>query len=1374
MKRIAPFFFLLLAAAVPATAGLADLDNPGPAVTSVAMRQRYPWNGLMDVDVTFEGKSGETYRIELTATDKTGGTNLPVRTAWLEGAESAVGNPVDVPAPGTHRLVWNAGADLPAGFVADRVTVSAKLLNPIWSFASIPEIDPDDVWAPATVYHDVQTIAAYGEIEDHEPTVRCLTDEWNLEDSLGANVVFSGSSMGLRKAEGTMTSWGAPHPISLWAWSDTTNRFRMVNIDYENGHVACRNPVAYNDGPHADARFFSLKNDPRQYLIVARDGYHCFWKSGGSEMAYNHLGNHYGDDKTGSAVCSYFPNGVPFSDETSTTVPSSYDKNTRASVFFAGETGTDRKQAVIHGGGSPGVDAGSMYSCMGNPVGRYVVPLLDGNTFFTVAYPANRAAVVQHFALAVGKFSNYASWDFIVRATALGYDPSVAWSKGVAMPDGRRIFLGGAGRNRSYYNGSVRMWQGSDALATHAMYPYGHPFESWARRDVTCLLPNGKFCGVDEELGLVVVNPLTGETYVASDDPAFKKGKMGCQLLPNGKVWIIPYDCEGREYLAGTNLCGKLYEVDFGFTRSFSLSSLMSPYLRVAEGDPEPSGIKVGLDPNGGELPGIYAMYYKGANPVYGELPVPTWTGHTFLGWSTDGTAANLVAATDPVPPLGILLKAAWQAHTYTVKFNRKAEEATGTMANQSFSYGIAQALTANAFARTGYAFSGWATSPSGAKLYNDRQTVSNLTATAGGTVNLYATWTANSYSVKFNKNATDATGSMSNESFAYGTAKALTANSFARTGYTFGGWATSATGAKVYNDKQSVSNLTTTSGGTVYLYAVWTPISYSVKFNANGGSGSMSNESFTYGTAKALTANAFTRTGYTFGGWATSANGAKAYNDKQSVSNLTSTAGGTVNLYAKWTANTYSVKFNKNATDATGSMSNESFAYGSAKALTANSFARTGYTFGGWATSANGAKAYNDKQSVSNLTATAGGTVNLYAKWTANTYTVKFNANGGSGTMSNQSFTYGVAQALTANAFTRTGYTFTGWATSATGAKVYNNKESVSNLTATQGATYNLYAAWNKNDRMYMVVDLSRGSSASSYPVSYLSDVPEGGWTEEYQTTKLVLRYVEPGTYNMGSPSSELGRANNEPRHQVMLTKPFYIGVFACSQKQWQLVKGSNPITYEPLKHDEYVQTEISYNDIRGSSQGAQWPASSAVDSTSFLGRMRSRTGLAFDLPTEAQWEYACRAGTTTAYNLGLDLPSSDPGEISRFVHNNNIARCSYYYNSLGATMFATPSGVGIGIPNNWGLYAMHGNTWEWCLDWYSVLGTGAATDPVGATSGDNRVLRGGSSHCMGDDCRSARRTSLPPDRRFDGFNGTMNNSTEFVGFRLCLPLDQ
>ena len=112
--------------------------------------------------------------------------------------------------------------------------------------------------------------------------------------------------------------------------------------------------------------------------------------------------------------------------------------------------------------------------------------------------------------------------------------------------------------------------------------------------------------------------------------------------------------------------------------------------------------------------------------------------------------------------------------------------------------------------------------------------------------------------------------------------------------------------------------------------------------------------------------------------------------------------------------------------------------------------------------------------------------------------YSVKFNANGGTGTMSNESFTYGTAKALTANAFKRTGYTFQGWATSSSGSKVYNDKQSVSNLTTTSGAVVNLYAVWKR--ALYMVIDLSSGSSSSSYPISYLDAVPSGGWSDTYK----------------------------------------------------------------------------------------------------------------------------------------------------------------------------------------------------------------------------------------------------------------------------------
>ena len=247
-----------------------------------------------------------------------------------------------------------------------------------------------------------------------------------------------------------------------------------------------------------------------------------------------------------------------------------------------------------------------------------------------------------------------------------------------------------------------------------------------------------------------------------------------------------------------------------------------------------------------------------------------------------------------------------------------------------------------------------------------------------------------------------------------------------------------------------------------VNLYITWIPNTYQVKYNANGGSGSMSNSSHTYDVAKKLTKNTFTRTGYIFSGWATSASGNKVHNDEASVINLSSKNNDVVNLYAKWTAITYQVKYNANG--GSGSMSNSSHTYDVAKKLTKNTFTRTGYTFSGWATSASGNKVHNDEASVTNLSSKNNDVVNLYAKWTAITYQVRYNANDGSGSMSNSHHTYDVAKNLTANAFTREGYTFTGWATSSSGDEIYNNQASVVNLSSTNGDIVDLYAKWSAN----------------------------------------------------------------------------------------------------------------------------------------------------------------------------------------------------------------------------------------------------------------------------------------------------------------------
>ena len=254
--------------------------------------------------------------------------------------------------------------------------------------------------------------------------------------------------------------------------------------------------------------------------------------------------------------------------------------------------------------------------------------------------------------------------------------------------------------------------------------------------------------------------------------------------------------------------------------------------------------------------------------------------------------------------------------------------------------------------------------------------------------------------------------------------------------------------------------------------------------------------------------------------------------------------------------------------------------------------------------------------------------------------------------------------------------------------------------------------------DDKYMVIDLSDGANATSYPVVYMAKAPSGGFnTDVYKTTKLVLRCILPGPFRM------IGE------HSVLLTKPYYMGIFEVTQKQYELVMGSNPSN---CKGDMRPVEMVSYNKIRGASEGSKWPLSSAVDSTSFMGKLRSRTGLDFDLPTEAQWEYACRAGTKSSYNNGGDSVS-DLKRLGRYDGTQFDGKGGYYDHTT----------VGSYQPNAWGLYDMHGNVWEWCLDWYGDLSS--ATDPSGSSSGSSRVLRGG-GWCSQTGCTSSSRIGLGP----------------------------
>ena len=246
--------------------------------------------------------------------------------------------------------------------------------------------------------------------------------------------------------------------------------------------------------------------------------------------------------------------------------------------------------------------------------------------------------------------------------------------------------------------------------------------------------------------------------------------------------------------------------------------------------------------------------------------------------------------------------------------------------------------------------------------------------------------------------------------------------------------------------------NLTATNRGTVTLYAQWEGEPYDVTFHFGEETRT---QTLHYGTAEALDGNPFKNPGYTFKCWTTQKNGkGKSYKDGAKVTNLTDR-----DLYAQWTANKYTVVFHSNlAKDTTRK---QTLTYdGKETALTANSFSWKGHAFRGWAEARDAAEPdYTNKEKVRNLTTEK--TIDLYAIWKVNEYTVVFDPNGAEGEEITQDMTYDMPAELEANRFERQGYTFQGWSTTAKGKAVHRDGKEVKNLTDKDGVTLRLYAVW-------------------------------------------------------------------------------------------------------------------------------------------------------------------------------------------------------------------------------------------------------------------------------------------------------------------------
>lgn len=553
--------------------------------------------------------------------------------------------------------------------------------------------------------------------------------------------------------------------------------------------------------------------------------------------------------------------------------------------------------------------------------------------------------------------------------------------------------------------------------------------------------------------------------------------------------------------------------------------------------------------------------------------------GYTMTGWKdADYGAVTTAGASFTAADYGL-----WTANPYQVAFT--ANGGQGTMENQSFTYDQTQSLTANGFTRPGYAFAGWSYTPTGSVLFADREQVTGLAAS--GVVTLFAIWNAKTdtpYAVEHYGEALDGGWKLlSGESFTGITDTTATAAASSFTGFSYNADAHNVTKGNIAGDGSLVLKLyysrnsytlswldydgTELASQSVLFEAPiavpddvtpqrmgyrflgwnvsgtmpaknttfsakqdgkWSANTYTVSFDANGGQGTMENQSFTYDQAQFLQANSFTRKGYIFAGWSTEPGGKAVYADQQQIENLLTS--GNAQLYAVWTAGDgYGYRVEHYVQQPDGSYrvdTTASFSGVMDSEVSAASIRIQGYTFNAdhpdnvlsGTINAEGTLVLKLHYDLQSYTATLvdengaelacwkvpyGGAVTVpadaqtpvregytftgwadlgimpakdmtysvadYGSWKANTYTVRFDANGGEGKMDDQTFTYDKAQTLSANSFQKTGYTFAGWSLNREGAVKYADQAKITNLAAS--GTVTLYAQWNAGNTSYKVI---------------------------------------------------------------------------------------------------------------------------------------------------------------------------------------------------------------------------------------------------------------------------------------------------------------
>ncbi len=663
-----------------------------------------------------------------------------------------------------------------------------------------------------------------------------------------------------------------------------------------------------------------------------------------------------------------------------------------------------------------------------------------------------------------------------------------------------------------------------------------------------------------------------------------------------------------------------------------------------------------------------------------------------FLGWTGSNGNVHQRTVTIPQGSHGNLTYIASYTPIYTISYNLDDGSLAEGVSNPATYSFVSDDIILNNPTKANSDFWGWATSV-------DDTPKTTLIIPHGSTGNrtYYALFNQR-YNLTY-KNVDGCTFDAPNPSSYNKTSPNITLNNPKKAGYDFIGWTSSDT-----PEPQLTFVILESSEGSRTFTANFAKI-YSINYDLDGGEFVIANPT-EYSSATAdIVLNAPTKENFDFIGWTGSNGGVPQPNvtiPKGSTESRTYTAN--------YTPATFKITYNLDGGSVAG---HNPTGYNIASdTIDLINPTKRGYNFTGWSgTDLNG----NNNMSVS-IPNGSSGNREYTAHYSIINYTITLDyADGNLKSGDSNPITYNVT----------------------TPDIVINNPIKTGNVTT----GFNLFGGWI-------------GTDVPTF-ASYTLTIPQGSIGDKEYTAKWIkldLVHCNAGTFTMGTPPEELGRGNYEgPQHQVTLSNDFYIGKYVVTQAQYFAVMGINHSSFRsnkpnitPTVYANYPANSISY--YKATMEGG------------FIARLNEMLadqipeGYKFDLPTEAQWEYACRAGTTTALNSGKNITVSEGACV-------NVAEVAWYGENSDNHIHA----VGQKLPNNWGIYDMHGNVWEWCKDTLRVYSSTPITDPYTPLPVDmSAIWRGGGYLSPPHLCRSGKRQWCGP-----------YNAGAYTGFRIALVKD-